>query len=161
VLGTTDRLGRVTRYSYDASGNVTAITDPLNHTRTLTNDPVFNQVTSLPDPLGHVSTFTYDDHGNLIALTDPLGNTTTRSYDALSRLIAQPDPLGRHAGRWQKGQLATSLPYGGANPSAGEPEVRWNPDAGRGVAVVSLGRARAAPASPQGDPFPCGSRCGR
>ena len=51
---TTDPLGRVTCYSYDANGNVTSITDPLGNVRTFTYEPTFKRGTSITDPLGNL-----------------------------------------------------------------------------------------------------------
>lgn len=53
----------MTQFAYDASGNVTSITDPLNNTRTFTYDSTFNKVTSITDPLGNFTTFEYDSQG--------------------------------------------------------------------------------------------------
>jgi RHS repeat-associated protein len=95
LLSTTDPLGRVTRFAYDASGNVTTITDPLGNARNFTYDPVFNKVTSVTDPLGNLTRFEFDPaNGNLLKIIDPLGNTTTIAYNAFGQPISTVDPLG-------------------------------------------------------------------
>ena len=71
VLTEKDRNGNVTYYGYDACGNHTSITDPLNC----------------------VTTMTYDAVGNMLSRTDGNSHTTTYEYDGLDRLIREIDPL--------------------------------------------------------------------
>ncbi len=121
LLSTTDPLGRVTRVTYDANGNVTSITDPAGNVRTFTYEPTFNRVTTITDPLGNITRFGYDPiNGNLLSITDPvgafsqiaynsfgqpvsttdaLGNTTTFAYDAQGDLARITDPLGNPTAR--------------------------------------------------------------
>ena len=91
MLATTDPLGRVTGYSYDARGNVLTITAPLSQTRTSTYDLVFNQVTSLTDPLGHVTTFAYAASGNLTTIImGPVGKNSNFIGDAATHNKHRP-----------------------------------------------------------------------
>jgi len=113
LVRTTDPLGRVTQFIYDASGNVTtfeydgqgnltAITDPEQNLKppadrlktTFTYNSAGQPLTTT-DPLGNTTIFEYDTAGNLVRITDPLGSATNRTYDLVSRLIAQTDALGR------------------------------------------------------------------
>jgi RHS repeat-associated protein len=106
----TDALGNVTNYTYDAKGNVLTkavhmadgtvptwsytynsfgevltATDPLNHTTTNVYDTKGNLLsTTTPSPdgtkPGSTTTFTYNTNGTLKTIKDPLGNTTTLTY---------------------------------------------------------------------------------
>src|SRR5205823_14484790 len=89
----------VTTLAYDASANLTSITDPTGIvTRVQLN--ARGQLESITDVLNHTTTFTYDG-GDIVAVTDPLGNTTTRLIDAAGRVRAVRDPYS----------LATRLLY--------------------------------------------------
>ncbi|MBZ0160622.1 MAG: DUF6531 domain-containing protein [bacterium] len=108
LTATTDPLGRVTRFTYDA-GNVTSITDPQGHVRTFTYEPTFNRLTRLTDPMGNVTTFAYNATGNLTSLADPLGQTTTMTSNAFGQPTATTDALG-HTTRFEydaSGNLST------------------------------------------------------
>src|SRR5947207_9344025 len=60
ILSTTDALNRQTTYTYDALGNVTSITrlagTPNAVTSRFAYEPAFNQLTAISDPLGHTTT---------------------------------------------------------------------------------------------------------
>lgn len=60
----------MTRFAYDAQGNVTATTDAAGNVRAFTYEPTFNRVTSITDQLNNVTQFAYDTNGNLPAITD-------------------------------------------------------------------------------------------
>jgi YD repeat-containing protein len=69
-----------TRYAYDASGNVTSITDAKNN----------------------VVTYQYDANGNRVLERDTAGNTVTRTFGAKNELLTEttyvvPDPDGAGA----------------------------------------------------------------
>jgi YD repeat-containing protein len=83
----------VTRYVYDAVGNLTAVRNALDHV-TATEYDALNRSIKTTDPLGANTLFHYDAIGNLLSLTDPVGNTTVYTYDALSRLIQEEDAFG-------------------------------------------------------------------
>src|SRR5208282_4194003 len=106
----TDPLGRITAYTYDASGNTTSITQLAlppgstlvggaspSVTTTFAYDPTFNKVTSITDPLGLTMTFKYDNKGNLVSLTDPANEQTKFAYDSMGELTSATDPLGNTA----------------------------------------------------------------
>ena len=100
MLSITDPLGRKTAYTYDAMGNVTAITQlaetPEAVTTQFTYEPQFDQVTSITDPLGHTIALGYDEKGNLRTLTDVLGNTMARAYNSAGQPVSITDELGNH-----------------------------------------------------------------
>ena len=90
----TDKNGKVTIYTYDTHGNLTAKTNALGQTTTFTYDG-FGQRTSITDALGHTTRMEYDAQGNMIVRVDALNNRTTMEYDGLGRLTAVVDPLAR------------------------------------------------------------------
>ncbi len=67
-----DRLGRVTRYEYDALRRKVAETDPG----------------------GRQTRYTYDASGRLLSITNPLGQVTGYEYDLQGRRIAEIDAEG-------------------------------------------------------------------
>lgn len=93
VASHTDPLGHTTTYGYDTQDNLTTLTDPLGRVSRFTYNPT-GQLLSATDPLNHTTTFGYDG-GDLVSITDPLGRTTTRFIDSVGRMIAQTNPLGR------------------------------------------------------------------
>ena len=89
----TDPLNHTTTLSHDAAGSLTAIIDPLGHQTSIAYSTNGMPV-SVTDPLGNMAQFAYDGT-DLVALTDALGNTTTRFVDGAGRIAAITDPLGR------------------------------------------------------------------
>ncbi len=94
ILSTTDPLGRVTRLTYDANGNVTRITDPAGNERTFTYEPIFNKLTSITGPLAQITVSEYDARGNLTATVDPTGARTSIAYNSFGQPVSTTDPLG-------------------------------------------------------------------
>jgi RHS repeat-associated protein len=137
VIGLTDALGRLSCWTYDSGGQVltaaklagtadqvttsytyddfeqlTQISDPLGHTKTISRDafgrptaftdgesnvwPIVansdGTIASITDPLTHATAFTYD-HGVLATLTDPLSRVVTQYSDGVGRPIRSTDPL--------------------------------------------------------------------
>lgn len=90
LLGTE---GLVTRYEYDAKGNIVAETD-RNGKTTYYRFDAFQQITRITDALGQVTESAYDNRGNLISLKDAKGNITRLEYDKNNRLLKQSTPLG-------------------------------------------------------------------
>ncbi len=93
----TDALGRVTSYAYDAVGNVTSITQltgtPDAVTYRFTYTPDLSQLSSVTDPLGHKTTFAYEN-GCLAQVIDPLGHVTTIACNNAGQRTAIEDALG-------------------------------------------------------------------
>jgi RHS repeat-associated protein len=94
LTAVTDPLGNVTRYEYDAAGQLTRTTDPLGRTVQMVYD-AFGNLTAATNPLGLSSSFSYDAAGNLTQATDPEGRTTGYAYDVLDRLTSATDALGQ------------------------------------------------------------------
>ena len=114
LLTATDPRGNVTKYAYDARGNVTSATNALGQTTFFTGYDANGRLLSMTDPNGIATTFAYNFRGQLTTMTtlarvtslayDAVGNVTriTRpdgsflvlSYDAAHRLIGVADTLG-------------------------------------------------------------------
>ena len=100
-MATTDALGNVTRYEYDALGRVTEKISPLplgegegeGPTTQYAYDSAGN-LHSVTDTLGHVTTYAYDALGRLLSTTDADGDTTSYTYDADGKLLTETDALG-------------------------------------------------------------------
>ncbi|MFI4927379.1 MAG: hypothetical protein ACHP7E_06810, partial [Burkholderiales bacterium] len=112
----TDPLGLVTRYDYDASAQITAISAPqvagASAVRQFAYDAAGN-VVSVTDGEGKVTSFQYDANGNQVLQRDAAGDTISRSFDARNQILAQttytvadPDgagpalPAGALTDRW-------------------------------------------------------------
>jgi RHS repeat-associated protein len=101
---TYDALGRVTLETRPDSstvqtayhGLVTAETNALNQTRTITKNSQ-GKVVSVTDTLNKTTSYVYDPFGNLIRTTDPVGNIVTATYDGRGRKIGTNDP---NLGSW-------------------------------------------------------------
>ena len=76
-----------TTATYDASDNLTGVTDPSNLSTAYTYDGLGHR-TALQSPDTGVSTDTYDAAGNRLVHTDAKGVVSTTSYDALNRPIS-------------------------------------------------------------------------
>ncbi len=100
----TDPLGNSTTYSYDGNGNLTAVYRALNasvtQSRTFAHaDSVHpGDITSMVDPNGYTWTMAYDADGDVTSLADPLGDKTTYGYDNTGRRTSAVSPRGNAAG---------------------------------------------------------------
>ncbi len=132
---TTDALSRRTDYSYDASGNVAAITRlagaPDAVTTSFTYETTFNQIASVTDPLTHSTSFGYDSQGRLTTVTDPLNHQTTLAYNAAGQPVSVTDALSQTA------QLAYDLgDLVSVTDPLGRTSSRFVDAAGRVLAVI-------------------------
>ncbi len=91
----------ITRFEYDAEGNLVKQTDAEGHVTTFEYDARNRRTATVqPDPDGTGSvpasreSYAYDNNGNLVATTDPLGNVTRATYDARNRVVKQIDARG-------------------------------------------------------------------
>jgi RHS repeat-associated protein len=87
-----DANGKMTSYTYDANGNVTAVTDPNNLTTKTAYDQL-NRPILVTDPLGKTVATTYNALDKPLTITDPNGNTTTYSYSGFGEntQVQSPD----------------------------------------------------------------------
>ena len=92
LLWFTDALGLGTRYDYDASSQLTAITAPAvagaSATRRFAYDASGN-VVSVTDGENRTVTYQYDARGNQVLQRDAQGDTVTRTFDAGNQLLSE------------------------------------------------------------------------
>lgn len=94
-------------FAYDANGNLSASSDPLQHVTTFQYDHARRQIlVTAPDPDGNgplsaaSTAFSYDSFSNIIAKTfeptsvtgSPLNLVTTYAFDSLEREVTEIDP---------------------------------------------------------------------
>lgn len=88
----TDPLGLVTRYDYDASAQVSAITGPAvagaSAVRQFAYDAAGN-VVMVTDGEVKATSFQYDGNGNQVLQRDAAGDTTSRSFDGRNQMLSQ------------------------------------------------------------------------
>ncbi len=90
-IGGTNPAAQIARYGYDAQGNLTSVSDPLNHTTSRTFDAL-SRLAAMQDAQGGMTRFGYDGLDQLAQVTDALGRTTAYSIDSLSNLKSQLSP---------------------------------------------------------------------
>src|SRR5205823_11245104 len=93
IKATVDQLGNRTTFSYDNSGNQTAVQNPL-----FTSSSIFasnyNRLIATQSPDNFRVTYTYDLAAQLLSTRDARGNFTTYSYDNVGRQRSIQDALG-------------------------------------------------------------------
>ncbi len=106
-----NEAGRLTKFTYDTTGEALTLMDPLNRVLTWTRDSFGNKLTE-KDALNNIANFeydaigrlqkrtdadlkvvtqTYDNNGNVLTLNDGAG-TTTNVYDKENRLVKKTFP---------------------------------------------------------------------
>jgi len=93
LIKLTDALGKYRSFTYDSSWNRATMTNERNQTWHYGYNS-YGDMTSVTDPLNHVTTYDYGSDGKhlLYAITDPLNHTTTFAYDSGRHLTAVTDP---------------------------------------------------------------------
>jgi len=86
----------ITRYAYDAQGNLTQVTDALGHVTILGDYDDRGKPGRLVDPNGVVSTLTYTGIDGWLASVTTAGSTTRFDYDAVGQITR----LTRADGSW-------------------------------------------------------------
>jgi RHS repeat-associated protein len=111
--------GQTTTYQYDANGNRTRVTDPLNHS-TVSHYDALNRLIGVTDPGQGQTTYGYDSQDQPIAVTDPrnlvtaylingLGNTTAESSPDTGLTTWTYDAAGNETSRLDaRGQIAST-----------------------------------------------------
>jgi YD repeat-containing protein len=80
--------------SYDADGDLTAVTDGLSHTTSYAYDSMGDLITETDPTGGGTTTYGYDLAGRMTSLTDPDDNTTTWTYTHADEVATEVNPLG-------------------------------------------------------------------
>jgi RHS repeat-associated protein len=94
--------GKTTAYTYDALGNLltqteTDTTGTASNGQTRTWSFAYNassQMTSMTDSRGQVWTYAYDAQGNRISSTNPLGQVSSNTFDGAGRILTETAPNG-------------------------------------------------------------------
>jgi len=94
VARVTDRLGRVTSFTYDANRNLTSVTDALGRTTKYGYDPD-GRLIAMTDAMGQKTTWVRDLEGRVTAKDYADGTSVTYAYDVASRLVSRTDALGQ------------------------------------------------------------------
>jgi YD repeat-containing protein len=121
LKSSSDALGNLTLYDYNAFGEQKSITIPIATGNTLTStfaydrrgltlsttaDPsginatgsqvydAFGRVVQSTDARGNISTIKYDRLGRQVRITDALGSVQSTTYDAFDRVLTQTDARG-------------------------------------------------------------------
>ena len=81
----------VTSYEYDANGNITKVTDGLNHATVNVYDPLNRRVTST-DASSGITQYQYNAINQLMQVTDPKGLSTTYTQNAFGDVLTQVSP---------------------------------------------------------------------
>jgi RHS repeat-associated protein len=93
LLAVTDANHNTTSYEYDLIGRKISQTDAIGATRSYKYDAM-NQIRSMTDASGNITQYTYNKNGKLLSVTDAVYGTTQFEYDPNSRLIKTIDSLG-------------------------------------------------------------------
>ncbi len=98
TYNTLDRLkktigaeGQTTVYGYDKQGNLTAVTDPLNHATTYAYDAL-NRLAEAIDPKGGTTFYGYDANDHLTSVADPRDLKTAYAWNGLDNQTATTSP---------------------------------------------------------------------
>jgi RHS repeat-associated protein len=86
IVQVSDASG-VTRYEYDANGNLRAVTDQLGRTTRYEYDAMDRRI-ARTDARGATEQYEYDATGNVIRVVDRKGQIAVHEYDLLGRRVA-------------------------------------------------------------------------
>ena len=82
--GSSTPLTPVSTTTYDSTGRVKTVTDPLNRTAAYDYDQL-GRMAKVTDPDGNSTTYTYDRLGNKTSALDPTGARTTATWGFLGQ----------------------------------------------------------------------------
>ncbi len=107
-LTQTYEAGLLTNYSYDTTGEMLTLTDPLSHITTWTRDNFGNKLTE-KDALNNTASFEYDAIGRLNKTTDPDTKIITYTYDNNGNLLTQTNSVGTTTNTYDKESRLTRI----------------------------------------------------
>jgi RHS repeat-associated protein len=91
--GLTDQVGSTTSFTYNALGQLTGKTDPLNKVSSSAYDNA-GRLVSKTDRIGNTITYTYAANSKLAQITYPDSTTVILTYNNLDQLVSMQDSLG-------------------------------------------------------------------
>ena len=100
LKSSSDALGNLTLYEYNAFGEQKSITIPIATGNTLTSTFAYDRrgltrsTTADPSGINAASSQVYDAFGRVVQSTDARGNTSTAKFDRLGRQVSITDALG-------------------------------------------------------------------
>ena len=154
LLRTIGADGQVTEFGYDRNGNVTRITDALQHTTHKAYDGL-NRLVSSIDALGAETRTVYNEQGAVAEVTDARGVVTRYEYNGFGEVVSlisqdtgtthyQYDEAGNLIEKVDANQMITQYRYDVLNrvteviyPQAPEENIRYRYDVG---SVNAIGR---------------------
>jgi RHS repeat-associated protein len=86
-----DKNANTVVYQYNASAQLTSITDPTSRVTNLSYNGTTGRLASVTDYASRTWTYGYDTSGNLSTVTDPLNHTMSFAYDANHELTSITD----------------------------------------------------------------------
>ncbi|HBZ8835168.1 TPA: RHS repeat protein [Citrobacter farmeri] len=125
VVRTDHPDGSSEQRKYDASGRLTATTDPLGRKTTYAPDVVSGAVSSIKGPDGKETRFDYNRQGQLTATLYPDGSVTRNDYDDLGRITAQTAADGSIT-RYRYAGVTDDLPVEIEDASGGRKQLQWD-----------------------------------
>ncbi len=105
-----DEAGRITRFTYDTTGEMLSSTDPLSRLIKWTRDNFGNKLTEI-DPLNNTTTFAYDTIAQLTTLKDAELKQITYTYDANGNVLTTKDAIGITTNTYDKENRLTKITY--------------------------------------------------
>lgn len=110
-----------TSFTYDLTGEILTLTDPMSKKTAWTRDSMGNKLTE-KDPVLNVTNYEYDAVGRLTKQTDPEGRVTTFSYDGNGNLLTIQTAAGTTSNTFdQENRLVKSV-----LPNAAPTEFSYN-----------------------------------
>ncbi|HVI40600.1 MAG TPA: hypothetical protein VM577_08070, partial [Anaerovoracaceae bacterium] len=94
VTSVTDPLGNISKFTYDAFGNILSSEDPKNKTTNFVYDSR-NLLTQVTDAKNGITKYGYDNAGNRTTVTDARNKTTTYDYNEFNQVSKITNPLNQ------------------------------------------------------------------
>ena len=159
-----DLFGRATTFTYDGSGRVSEIADPMAASSSGAPRYVFTYggsgLSAIAESNGpgpaRTTSITIGSNGSIASITDPDTVSTSFSYDGSNRLSTVTDrrggvtTLGYDAVTWKLSQITmpqVSIDAGGGSTTNASPVISYTPWQSVGLPRVSTSSSSPAPAT--------------